>query len=85
MLGDESEVDTRSVLFYSRSNNHASNLCLLLDSRPSRFFPPNILAISRLKMNACVWFHQQGDMGEDGPKGEMGEKVRSHVLERTHK
>lgn len=23
----------------------------------------------------CALFHPQGDMGEDGPKGDMGEKV----------
>lgn len=58
------------------SNNHASNLYFVLDSRLSHFFQHwHILAISRLKMNASVWFHLQGDMGEDGLKGEMGEKV----------
>lgn len=31
-------------------------------------------------LSVSVCFHQQGDMGEDGPKGEMGEKVREAGL-----
>ena len=31
-------------------------------------------------LSVSVCFPQQGDMGEDGPKGEMGEKVREAGL-----
>lgn len=41
----------------------------------------HVLAVNRLSMSTSVWFHQQGDMGEDGPKGEMGEKVcKFHLM-----
>lgn len=55
------------------SISHLSELDAEQPWQIPNYFP--VLFVARFSVMKCAWFHPQGDMGEDGPKGDMGEKV----------